>query len=98
MAKIAKTTLKIYWMIQKILSCENFLKMVQNGSIRKVITKKTIFEDIFIFSPAVGHPGSTLRKFSEDLKKHIMILLSRLMYQIDLKLHTPNVFDPLNMF
>ena len=68
MAKIAKTTLKIYWMIQKILSCENFLKMVQNGSIRKVITKKTIFEDIFIFSPAVGHPGSTLRKFSKDLK------------------------------
>ena len=85
-------------MIQKILSWENFLKMVQNGPIRKVITIKVIFEDIFIFSPAVGHPGSTLRKFSEDLKKHIMILLSRLMYQIDLKLHTPNVFDPLNMF
>ena len=43
--------------------------MVQNGPIRKVITIKVIFEDIFIFSPAVGHPGSTLRKFSEDLKK-----------------------------
>ena len=68
MAKIAKMTLKIYWMIQKILSCENFLKMVQNGSIRKVITIKTIFEDIFIFSPAVGHPGLTLRKFSDDIK------------------------------
>ena len=58
-------------MIQKILSWENFLKMVQNGPIRKVITIKAIFEDIFIFSPAVGHPGWTLRKFSEIFfKKH----------------------------
>ena len=30
-----------------------------------------IFEDIFIFSPAVGHPGWTLRKFSKDLKKKL---------------------------
>jgi len=66
MAKIAKMVLKIYWMIQKILSWENFLKTVQNGPIRKVITIKAIFEDIFIFYPAVGHPGSTLRKFSEE--------------------------------
>ena len=58
-------------MIQKILYWENFLKMVQNGPIRKVITIKVIFEDIFIFSPAVGHPGWTLRKFSKDsFKKH----------------------------
>jgi len=56
-------------MIQKILSWKKFLKMVQNGPIRKVITIKVIFEDIFIFSPAVGHPGWTLRKFSKDLKK-----------------------------
>ena len=53
-------------MIQKILSWENFLKMDQNGPIRKVITIKAIFEDLFIFSPAVGDPGSTLRNFSED--------------------------------
>ena len=58
-------------MIQKILSWKKFLKMVQNGPIRKVITIKVIFEDIFIFSPAVGHPGWTLRKFSKDLKKKL---------------------------
>lgn len=58
-------------MIQKILYWENFLKMFQNGPIRKVIMKKVIFEDFLIFSPAVGHPGSTLRKISEDFfKKH----------------------------
>ena len=58
-------------MIQKILYWENFLKMFQNGPIRKVIMIKVIFEDFLIFSPAVGHPGWTLRKFSEDsFKKH----------------------------
>ena len=58
-------------MIQKILYWENFLKMFQNDPIRKVITKKVIFEDFLIFSPDLGHPGSTLRKISEDfLKKH----------------------------
>ena len=58
-------------MIQKILYWENFLKMFQNGPIRKVIMKKVIFEDFLIFSPAVGHPGWTLRKFSKDsFKKH----------------------------
>ena len=45
--------------------------MFQNGPIRKVIMIKVIFEDFLIFSPAVGHPGWTLRKFSEDsFKKH----------------------------
>ena len=53
-------------MIQKILYWENFLKMFQNGPIRKVIMIKVIFEDFLIFSPAVGHSGWTLRKFSED--------------------------------
>ena len=53
-------------MIQKKFYRKIFLKMVQNGPIRKVITIKVIFEDLFIFSPAVGHHGSTLRKFSED--------------------------------
>ena len=58
-------------MIQKILYWENFLKMFQNGPIRKVIMKKVIFEDFLIFSPAVGHPGSTLIKISDDFfKKH----------------------------
>ena len=58
-------------MIQKNLYWENFLKMYQNGPIRKVITKKVIFEDFLIYSPAVGHPGSTLRKILEDFfKKH----------------------------
>ena len=52
-------------MIQKILYWENFLKMVQNGPIRKVIMREAIFKDNFIFSPAVRHPGSTLRKISE---------------------------------
>ena len=40
-----------------------FLKMVQNGPIYEVITIKAIFEDIFIFFQAVGHPGLTLDKF-----------------------------------
>ena len=57
-------------MIQKILYWENFLKMFRNGPIRKVITIKVIFEDLFIFSPAVGHPGWTLRKFPEDFFKN----------------------------
>ena len=58
-------------MIQKILYWENFLKMIQNGPIRKVIMIKVMFEDFLIFPPAVGHPGSTLRKISEDVfKKH----------------------------
>ena len=43
--------------------------MFQNGPIRKVITKKVIFEDFLIFSPAVGHPGLTLRKILEDFFK-----------------------------
>ena len=43
--------------------------MFQNGPIRKVIMKKVIFEDFLIFSPAVGNPGSTLSKISEDKKK-----------------------------
>ena len=42
------------------------MKMFQNGTIRKVIMKKVIFEDFLFFSPAVGHPDWTLRKFSED--------------------------------
>jgi hypothetical protein len=71
MAKIVKTTPKIYWMIQKNLYWENFLKMFQNGPIRKVITIKVILKTFIFFSPAVGHPGSTLRKISEDFfKKH----------------------------
>ena len=49
-------------MIQKISSREIFLKMVQNGSIRKVISIKAIFEDIFIFSPAVGRHLENFRK------------------------------------
>ena len=44
--------------------------MYQNGQIRKVITKKVICEDFLIFSPAVGHPGWTLRKISEDSFKN----------------------------
>ena len=57
-------------MIQKILYWENFLKMFQNGPIRKVIMKKVIFEDYLIFSPAVGHPGSTLRKYWKIFSKN----------------------------
>ena len=57
-------------MIQKILYWENFLKMFQNGPIRKVIMKKVIFEDFLIFSPAVGNPGSSLSKISEDKPKY----------------------------
>ena len=72
--------------------------MFQNGPIRKVIMKKVIFEDFLIFSPAVGNPGSSLSKILEDKKKQIMVLLSRLVYKIDLILHTPNVFDPFNSF
>ena len=45
--------------------------MFQNDPIRKDIIIKVIFEDFLFFSPAVGHPGLTLRIFSEDsFKKH----------------------------
>ena len=71
MAKIAKMTLKIQWMIQKNFYTEIFLKMIQNGPIRKVFTIKVIFDNFFIFCPAVGHPGSTLRKISEDFFKKL---------------------------
>ena len=43
--------------------------MFQNGPIRKVITKKVIFENFLIFSPAEGHPGSTFKKILEDFFK-----------------------------
>ena len=67
--------------------------MFQNGPIRKVITIKVIFEDFLIFSPAVCHPGWTLRKISEgSFKKHydpfIEMGVSDRLY-----IHTPNVFD-----
>ena len=80
-------------MIQKILYWVKFLKMFQNGPIRKVIVKKLIFEDFLIFSPAVGHPGSTLRKIFEDFfKKH---------YGPFIKIGVSdrlNVFHPYNSF
>ena len=55
-------------MIQKIFYWENFLKMFQNGPIRKVIMKKSYLKTFLFFSPAVGNPGSTLCKISEDKK------------------------------
>jgi len=67
-------------MIQKNLYWENFLKMFQNGPIRKVITKKVIFEDFLIFSPAVGHPGSTLRKILEDFFKKSQVRNSHYLF------------------
>ena len=45
------------------LCWEIFLKIFQNGPIHKDITIKMIFADFFIFSPAVGHPGWTVKKF-----------------------------------
>ena len=70
-------------MIQKNLYWENFLKMFQNGPIRKVITKKVIFEDFLIFSPAVGHPGSTLRKILEDFFKKSQVRNSHYLFSGD---------------
>ena len=56
-------------MIQKILYWENFLKMFQNGPIRKVIMIKVIFED-FLFFPQVILAGH-LKNFRKILsKKH----------------------------
>ena len=64
-------------MIQKNLYWENFLKMFQNGPIRKVITKKVIFEGFLIFSPAVGHLARHLEKswknFSKNRRSAIVI-------------------------
>ena len=70
-------------MIQKNLYWENFLKMFQNGPIRKVITKKVIFEDFLIFSPAVGHPGSTLRKILEDFFKKSQVRNSHYLFFLE---------------
>ena len=54
--------------------------MFQNGPIRKVITKKVIFEDFSIFSPAAGHPGSTLRKILEDFFKKSQVRNSHYLF------------------
>ena len=59
-------TLKIQWMIQKILYWENFLKMFQNGPIRKVIMIKVIFEDFLIFFPSCRSSWLDTQKISED--------------------------------
>ena len=67
-------------MIQKKLYWGNFLKMFQNGPIRKVITKKVIFEEFLIFSPAVGHPGLTLRKIMEDFFKKSQVRNSHYLF------------------
>ena len=67
-------------MIQKILYWEIFLKMFQNDPIRKVITKKVIFEDFLIFSPAVGRPGSTLRKILENFFKKSQVRNSHYLF------------------
>ena len=71
-------------MIQKNFYWENFLKMFQNGPIRKVITKKVIFEDFLIFSPAIGHPGLTLRKILEDFFKKSQVRNSHYLFLIKL--------------
>ena len=60
--------------------------MFQNGPIRKVITKKVIFEDFLIFSPAVGHPGSTLRKILEDFFKKSQVRNSHYLFLLVLVL------------
>ena len=67
-------------MIQKNLYWENFLKMFQNGPIREVITKKSYLEDFLINSPAVGHPGSTLRKILEDFFKKSQVRNSHYLF------------------
>ena len=83
-------------MIQKNLYWENFLKMFQNGPIRKVITKKVIFEDFLIFSPAVvGHPGSTLRKILEDFSKKSQVRNSH--YLFSTKYRVPGHFHLLTV-
>ena len=77
MAKIAKTTPKIYWMIQKFLYQENFLKMVQNGPIRKVITINMIFKDLFIFSLVQVFLAGHLENFSKFKKKFGLLVTRR---------------------
>ena len=54
--------------------------MFQNGPIRKVITKKVIFEDFLIFSPAVGHPGLTLKEILEDFFKKSQVRNSHYLF------------------
>ena len=82
----------------KNLYWENFLKMFQNGPIRKVIMKKVIFEDFLIFSPAIGHPGSTLRKISDDFfKKHYGHFIE-IGVSDRLDIAYSQCFDPFNSF
>ena len=70
--------------------------MSQNGPIRKVITIKVMFEDFLILTPAVGHPGWTFEDFQNFFSKKYDVLLSRLVNEIDLTSHIPDVFDPYN--
>ena len=53
-------------MIQKILYWENFLKMFQNGSIRKVITIKGIFEDFLILPSWKDKKDRKVKKDKKD--------------------------------
>ena len=61
-----------------------FFENVPKWSNRKVITKKSYLEDLLIFSPAVGHPGSTLRKILEDFFKKSQVRNSHYLFHIDL--------------
>ena len=54
--------------------------MFQNGLIHKVITKKSYLEGFLIFSPAVGHPGSTLRKILEEFFKKSQVRNSHYLF------------------
>ena len=55
--------------------------MFQNGPIRKVITKKVIFEDFLIFSPAC----SKLRKILEDFFKKSQVRNSHYLFEPEIK-------------
>ena len=59
----------------------------KNGQNRKN-EPQNLVDDPYLKTIIFPHHGSTLKNFSEDL--------SRLVNEIDLILHTPNVFDPFN--
>ena len=46
----------------------------------KLSQKKSYLEDFLIFSPAVGHPGSTLRKIQEDFFKKSQVRNSHYLF------------------
>ena len=74
-----------------------FWENVSKWSNSQSYHEKVIFEDFLIFSPAVGHPGSTLRKILEDVFKKSQVRNSHYLFWLKF-LHTYQFIHEMDHF